>query len=204
MTEKEKMLKGMIYDCSDEELFRIRKRAHRLCQIYNSLDELDPKRKEILNELIPNNNGVMMTGPIQFDYGCFTTFGKRCYANFNLIVLDCAPVEIGDDVLMGVNVSLLTPIHPMLPDERRLYPNDRGTLVDKEYAKPIKIGNDCWIASNVSIIGGVTIGDGVVIGAGSVVTKDIPPHVFAAGNPCRVIRPITKKDSIYLKKELFE
>ena len=204
MTEKEKMLKGMIYDCSDEELFTIRKRAHRLCQIYNSLDELDPKRKEILKELIPDNNEVMMTGPIQFDYGCFTTFGKRCYANFNLVVLDCAPVEIGNDVLMGANVSLLTPIHPMLPDERRLYPNDRGTMVDKEYAKPIKIGNDCWIASNVTIIGGVTIGDGVVIGAGSVVTRDIPSNVFAAGNPCRVIRPITKEESIYLKKELWE
>lgn len=204
MIEKEKMLKSMIYDCSDEELLNIRNKAHRLCQIFNSLEESDLKRKEILDELIPNNNGVMMTGPIQFDYGCFTTFGKRCYANFNLVILDCAPVEIGNDVFMGVNVSLLTPVHPMLPDERRLFVNNRGCLVDKEYAKPIKIGNDCWIASNVSIIGGVTIGDGVVIGAGSVVTRDIPSNVFAAGNPCRVIRPITKEDSIYLKKELWE
>ena len=85
-----------------------------------------------------------------------------------------------------------------------MFINDKGVATDLEYAKPITIGNNCWLASNVVVCGGVTIGDGCVIGAGSVVTKDIPAGSFAAGNPCRVIRKITEQDSIYLKKELFE
>ena len=97
----------------------------------------------------------------------------------------------------------MTPMHPYLPEERNLYVNDKGIITDKEYAKPIVIEGETWIASNVIICGGVTIGTGCVIGAGSVVTRDIPANSLAAGNPCRVIREITKEDSIYLKKELF-
>ena len=94
-------------------------------------------------------------------------------------------------------------MHPLLPEERNLRLKEDGTAYDLEYAKPITIEDDCWLASNVTVCGGVTIGKGTVIGAGSVVTKDIPSGVFAAGNPCRVIRKITEDDSIYLKKELF-
>ena len=203
MTEKEKMLSGMIYDPSDDELKSIRRHAHNLCVDFNILHEDDPKRKQILDELIPNNNDAYLQGPIQFDYGKFTSFGKRCYANFNLMILDCAPVTIGDDVYMGANVSINTPIHPFLPEERQMYINGKNRLTEKEYARPITIGNNCWIASNVVICGGVRIGNGVVIGAGSVVIKDIPDNVFAAGNPCKVIRKITKEDSVYLKKNLW-
>ena len=121
-----------------------------------------------------------------------------------LLLIDCSPVTIGDDVFFGTNVSLLTPIHHLIEKERQMTIKDDGSLTDLEYAKPIKIGNGCWIASDVKICGGVTIGNGVVIGAGSVVTRDIPDNVFAAGNPCRVIRKIEEKDSIYLKKELWE
>lgn len=204
MTELEKLLKGMIYDPSDEELATMRRFAHKICSRYNLLEEDDEKRKELLDMLIPENNGVYLQGPIYFDYGEFTSFGKNCYANFNLTVLDCANVTIGDDVFIGPNVCLATPVHPLLAAERNMFVNERGILADKEYAKPIVIKSDCWIASNVTVCGGVTIGKGTVIGAGSVVTKDIPDGVFAAGNPCKVIRKLAEADSIYSKKELWE
>ena len=100
-------------------------------------------------------------------------------------------------------MSIVNPVHPLIAKERNMYQKEDGVLTDKEYSKPITIGSNCWLASNVTVAGGVTIGEGCVIGAGSVVVKDIPPHSLAAGNPCKVIRTITEKDSIYLKKELF-
>ena len=203
MTEREKMLAGMIYDPSDDELQNLRTTAHNLCYAYNKLNEDDEARGEILKKLLPNGNGAYLQGPVYFDYGLFTTFGKNCYANFNLTVLDCCPVTIGDNVFIGTGVSIVTPVHPLLPAERNMYAKG-SVMTDKEYAKPIVIGSNCWIASNVTICGGVTVGRGCVIGAGSVVTRDIPSGVFAAGNPCRVIRKITEKDSIYLKRNLWE
>ena len=182
MTEKEKMLAGELYDPNEEELLLLRRKAHKLCREYNLLDETDENREKILAELIPNKkSGLTLQGPIQFDYGAFTSFGENCYANFNFTCIDCAPVTIGDNVFFGPNVSILTPIHP---------------LTDSEYAKPITIGDNCWIAGDVTICGGVTIGEGSVIGAGSVVTRDIPSNVLAVGNPCRAIREITEKDTV--------
>ena len=204
MTEQEKMLKGMIYDPAEPKLQHMRTCAHKLCNAYNKLNEDSPKRGKILSRLLPNGNDVYLQGPVYFDYGCFTTFGKNCYANFNLTVLDCCPVTIGDNVFFGCGVSIVTPVHPLLPAERNMYVNEQGVMTDKEYAKPIVIGSNCWIASNVTICGGVTIGQGCVIGAGSVVTRDIPAGTFAAGNPCRVIRKLTEADSIYLNKTLWE
>ena len=202
MTEKEKMIAGMIYDPADAELQHMRTCAHKLCNAYNKLDEDSRRRQALLAKLLPHGNGVYLQGPIYFDYGCFTTFGKNCYANFNLTILDCCPVTIGDNVFIGTGVSLVTPVHPLLPAERNMYMNEHGVMTDKEYAKPIVVGSNCWIASNVTVCGGVTIGDGCVIGAGSVVTRDIPSGTFAAGNPCRAIRKITEADSIHLKKNL--
>ena len=204
MTEKEKMLAGMIYDPADDELQRMRTCAHKLCNAYNKLEETSKKRQSILAKLLPHGNGAYLQGPIYFDYGHFTTFGKNCYANFNLTILDCCPVKIGDNVFIGTGVSIVTPVHPLLPTERNMYVNDKGVMTDKEYAKPITIGSNCWIASNVTVCGGVTIGEGCVIGAGSVVTRDIPAGTFAVGNPCRVIRKLTESDSIVLKKNLWE
>lgn len=205
MTEKEKMLAGKIYDPSDEELTRLRVQAHRLSKDFNdTYEDEEEKRAEILKKLLPNlgkNSAVL--SPIMFDYGVFTTFGERCFANFNLTVLDCCPVNIGDDVFFGPNCTIATPIHPLLNEERKLRFKEDGTPYDLEYAAPINIGSGCWIASNVTVCGGVTIGKNCVIGAGSVVTRDIPDRVFAAGVPCKVIRPITENDSIYMKKELF-
>lgn len=205
MTDKEKMISGKIYDASVEELAKGRAKAHRLCTDYNqTYEEEEEKRLSILKELIPTlSKGVYLQGPIQFDYGYNTTIGENSYANFNFTVLDCSTVTIGRDVFFGPNVSLVTPLHPYLPEERRMRFREDGSAYDLEYAKPIVIGDDCWFGSNVTVIGGVTIGSGTIIGAGSVVTKDIPSGVLAAGNPCRVIREITEADSIELKKELW-
>lgn len=205
MTEKEKMIAGKLYDASGEELTLMRRKAHKLSKDYNDTyeDEFE-KRKEILKALIPHaGEDLYLQSPIQFDYGEFTEFGDRCYANFNLTVLDCAPVKIGNDVFFAPNCTLATPMHPYLFEERNMKRRENGELYDLEYAKPITIGDNCWIASNVTICGGVTIGAGSIIGAGSVVTRDIPAGVLAAGNPCKVIRKITEQDSVYLKKELF-
>ncbi len=202
MTEKEKMLKGKIYDPSDGDLLALREKAHRLCMEYNGLVETDQRRAEILKELGINPDAYLQ-GPIQFDYGCFTSFGANTYANFNFTCLDCCPVNIGDNVFFGPNVSLLTPMHPLCFADRNQYLKPNGEPTDREYAKPIKIGSNCWIAGNVTVCGGVTIGDGCVIGAGSVVTRDIPPNSLAAGVPCRVIRTITDADSLKKHPELF-
>ena len=199
MTETEKMLAGELYDPSDPELSALRTKAHSLSMMYNQTPETDEHRRNtILEQLLPNHGpNVVVLAPVQFDYGCFTSVGQNTFINFNLTVLDCCPVSIGNDVFMGPNVSLLTPVHPMRWQERNLYRKEDGTLTDREYARPITIGDNCWISGNVTICGGVTIGEGSVIGAGSVVTRDIPPNVFAAGVPCKVIRPITEEDRMF-------
>ncbi|MCD7856085.1 MAG: sugar O-acetyltransferase [Clostridiales bacterium] len=191
-TELEKMLTGEMYYPGDEELTKIREKAHRLSHDYNNTYEDEyGKREQILKELLPNmGEGTYLQGPISFDYGVFTTFGKNCYANFNLTVLDCCPVNIGDNVLFGPNCTIATALHPFLAEER---------AEAVEFAKPVVIESDCWIASNVIICAGVKIGKGSVIGAGSVITRDVPPNSLAAGSPCRVIRTLTEKDAM-LKK----
>jgi len=205
MTEFEKMSAGKLYDTSETELAKMRCKAHKLSKDYNDTyeDEIE-KRAAIIKELCPNlGEGTYLQGPLQFDYGANFITGKNCYVNFNLVVLDCAPVTLGNDVFIGPNCSLVPPMHPYLTEERKLRFKEDGTAYDLEYAKPIVIKDGCWLASNVTVCGGVTIGKNCVIGAGSVVTRDIPDGVLAAGNPCRVIRPITKEDSIALKKELY-
>lgn len=204
MNEREKMLAGKIYDPSDEELTRMRTNAHKLCQRYNSLFEDDGQREAILSELIPNQGErLFLQGPIYFDYGVNTTFGKDCYANFNFTVLDVCPVTIGDNVFFGPNCTIAAPIHALRWQERNVKFKPDGSPYDDEYGKPVTIGSNCWIASGVTILAGATIGEGSVIGSGSVVTRDIPPNSLAVGNPCRVIREITEKDSVKYKSELF-
>ena len=203
MTEKEKMLAGKVYDPADGELVTMREKAHRLSQEYNSLPETDIRRADIMKKLGIAGNSAYFQGPVQFDYGCFTTVGKNFYANFNFTCVDCCPVTIGDNVFFGPNVSILTPVHPLCWQDRNAYIRQHGIQTDREYAKPITIGSNCWIAGNVTICGGVTIGDGCVIGAGSVVTRDIPAGSLAVGVPCRVIREITETDSLQNHPELF-
>lgn len=198
MTEKEKMLAGKLYDPSDEELLTLRQNAHKLCKCYNdTIEEETEKREKLLDALLPNRGeGTYLQGPVYFDYGVFTAVGKNFYANFNFTVLDVCPVTIGDNVFVGPNVSILTPKHPLRWQERNMYKNEKGALTDREYGAPVTIGGNCWIAGNVTILAGAKIGSGCVIGAGSVVVKDIPDNSLAVGNPCKVIRTITEKDSV--------
>jgi len=135
---------------------------------------------------------MVLTPPVYFDHGNRTYFGKHFYANTGLTILDENYVRFGDNVYLAPHVSIYTAGHPIAAEVRN---------TDLEYAKPVTIGSDVWIGGNVVINPGVTIGDDVVIGSGSVVTKDIPSHVIAAGNPCRVIRPITEEDRNYWKQQ---
>ena len=199
--EKEKMLSGQLYDPSDPELGALLVKARRLARRYNLTDEDEWERlRDILRELLPNSEELpALQAPIHFDYGCFTRFGRHCSANFNFTCLDCAPVTIGDDVMIGPNCTLATPMHPLLPEERNVRVRPDCTLYNLEYVRPITIEKNCWLAANVVVCGGVTIGEGSVIGAGSVVMHDIPPHSLAAGAPCRVIRLLTEADRMEKK-----
>lgn len=197
MTEKEKMQSGHLYDPSDPELVALARKGREAARIFNTFPYDSPERNKYLDEAIPNHGEeTVIQGPLYVDYGCFTEIGDRFYANYNLTILDVAPVKIGNDVFFGPNVSLLTPMHALRYQERNCLRKTDGSLYDLEYGKPITIGDNCWLAGNVTVLGGVSIGEGSVIGAGSVVTKDIPPHSLAYGNPCRVIRKITEADSL--------
>lgn len=203
MTEYEKMHSGMIYDCLTAELGEVQKYSHRLCEQYNRLgvDDVEEK-KRVLRQLFPNDDFGdfrSMEVPIFIDNHREIKIGKNFYSNIHFSFIAGNTVEIGDNVFIGPYCTLATGIHSLIAEERRITFDEDGTAHDFEYGMPIKIGNDVWIASNVTVCGGVTIGDRSVIGAGSVVTKDIPEGVLAAGNPCRVIRTITAADSMYLK-----
>lgn len=204
MREEEKIFAGGMYWPGDPELKAIKLRAHELSLRYSSLMESETvARNAILDELVPNKGkGVFMQGPIFFHYGTHTTIGDRFFGNYNLTVQDDAKVTIGNDVNFGPNVTIVTPVHPMIAEERNAMINEDGEVKRLCYARPVNIGSNIWFGANVVVCGGVTIGDNCVIGAGSVVVKDIPANSFAAGNPCRVIRTITEKDSMKYKPEI--
>lgn len=182
-TEREKMLAGELYDSSDAELVNARKLARELCFQLNhsSPSDLDSRYCTIVNQLFATQTNVAITPPFHCDYGCNITLGSNVFFNFNCTILDVAPVNIGDNVLIGPNVQLLTAMHPLDKTTRR-----KGL----EYGKPINIGSDAWLGGGVTVCAGVTIGSGAVIGAGSVVTRDIPDNCVAVGNPCKVIRKL--------------
>lgn len=198
MNEDERRAKGLLFSPADPELKAIKLRTHNLNIDYNKTYEQETeKREKILSEIIGSlDEGSFLQGPIYFHYGIHTAIGRNFFANFNLTVQDDAEVTIGDNCNFGPNVTIVTPIHPMLPDERYIMLDAEGNKKHLCYAKPVHIGNDCWFGASVTVCPGVTIGDGCVIGAGSVVTRNIPPHSFAAGVPCRVIRTLTESDSI--------
>ena len=198
MTEMEKMVAGMPYDTSDPEVVAGRNRARRANFEYNGAAWDDNERRTgILREMLGGHDGpFFMEPPIRFDFYRNTFIGRNFYSNYNLVVLDCGPVRIGNDVMIGPNVTIVPPMHALLADQRIMRTKPDGTQYDLEYAKPVTIGNNVWIAASVVINGGVTIGDDAVIGSGSVVTRDIPPGVIAAGNPCRPLRPITPADRL--------
>lgn len=173
-------------------------RTHMLNQKYNSLTEYQPEeRKEVLKEILGElNENVGFQGPIRFHYGIHTKIGKNTFINFNFTCQDDTYVTIGENCDFGPNVTIVTPLHPMIAAERKELLCPDGEKRRLCYAKPVVIGNGCWLCANVTVLPGVTIGDNCVIGAGSVVTRSIPANSFAAGNPCRVIRTLTESDSM--------
>lgn len=201
MREEEKIFAGMLFCPGNPDLKAIKLRTHNLCTEYNRTfeDETDV-RTALVHKIFGafGENGFVQ-GPMYIHYGQHTKIGKRFFGNFNLTIQDDAMVEIGDDCNFGPGVTIVTPCHPMLPDERKTILCADGVVRRLCYAKPVKIGSDCWFGANVVVCPGVTIGENCVIGAGSVVVKDIPANSFAAGNPCKVIRTLTQEDSMAYK-----
>ncbi len=204
MGEEDRIKKGIVFSPGDPELRAIKLRTHNLNLEYNkTFEDETQRRRELLAQMVGEmgENGFIQ-GPVFFHYGKHTKIGKNFFGNFNLTIQDDGEVTIGDRCNFGPNVTIVTPIHPMVPEERVALLDPDGQPKRLCYARPVHIGNDCWLGANVVVCPGVTIGDGCVIGAGAVVTRDIPPRTFAAGNPCRVIREITEKDSMRYKPEI--
>jgi maltose O-acetyltransferase len=181
-SERERMLAGDWYT-GDDEIHAMTRRAQRLCDLYAEMWKADPiAAYEVLGDLLGSlGEHTVIRPPLYVDYGVHIHLGARTFANFGLVALDVAEITIGDDVQIGPNVQLLTPVHPVAAEPRR------NKL---EAAKPISIGNNVWLGGGVIVCPGVRIGDNTVVGAGAVVTKDLPANVMAVGNPARTIRQI--------------
>jgi len=194
-SEKEKMISGKPYKAFDDELVNERRYAKELIFDFNSFrpNEIVNRNGLIKRLLGKIGNSFIIEPPFRCDYGYNIEIGENFYSNYNLIILDCAKVLIGDNVMIGPNVSIYTAGHPVHYEIR-----NQGY----EYAFPVSIGNNVWIGGNAVINPGVSIGDNSVIGSGSVVTKDIPGNVIAAGNPCKVLRGINEEDKLYYYKKL--
>jgi len=195
MTEMEKAAAGMLYDANyDEELILQRQNAKYALYQHNRMDpRATAKRKQLLKNLLgKTGDQFLIEQPFYCDYGYNIEIGENFYSNFNLIILDGAKVTIGNNAFIAPNVGIYTAGHPMDAERR-----NQGL----EYALPVTIGDNVWISAGVSILPGVTIGSNSVIGAGSVVVKNIPANVLAAGNPCRVIREINEIDKLKFSRQ---
>lgn len=186
MTEREKMIAGELYNPLDEELVLLRYKARKLFEEYNktSVDDKD-KRYSLLKELFgKTGDNIFIEPSFKCDYGINIFVGENFYANFDCVILDVAEVHIGDNCMLAPQVAIYTATHPVDPDLRNS---------GKEYAKPITIGNNCWIGGHATINPGVTLGDNVVVASGAVVTKSFGDNVVIAGNPAKVIKNIAIK-----------
>jgi maltose O-acetyltransferase len=182
-TEKDKMLAGELYRSADAELVAERRHTQRLLARYNAISDGDPTLLiSLLREFIDAvGDGTVIMATFMCDYGYNIRIGRNVFINYQCVFLDCAPLEIGDDVQIGPAVQLYTAQHPLDPLIRRS---------GLESASPIRIGNDVWIGGAAVVLPGVTIGDRSVVGAGAVVVRDVPPDTVVVGNPARVIRAL--------------
>jgi maltose O-acetyltransferase len=180
-SEKDKMLTGELYQASDPELVHERRRCRSVLQAFNAQQDED-QRLVLLQQLLGRiGGGAFIQPPFACDYGYNLSIGDNVFVNFNTVILDCAPVRIGDGTQMGPGVQLLAADHPREAQARR------GLL---ELARPVSIGSNVWLGAAAVVLPGVSVGDDSIIGAGSVVTRDIPSGVVAVGAPCRVVRTL--------------
>lgn len=191
MTEREKMLAGMLYDCGDPELLEQWHKAKSLIRTYNALpSEPSEEQTRLLRELLGGfGKNLWITAPFFADYGNNIYFGDNCEVNMNCTFLDDNEIRIGNNALIAPNVQIYTAFHPTNAVDRFGEPRADGSFAFcKTMTAPVTIGNSVWIGGGAILLPGVVIGDNVVIGAGSVVTRDIPSNKIAFGNPCRVVR----------------
>lgn len=188
-SEREKMTSGNLYNSMTDELVEDRTRAKELIRQFNDSEvRATGFRIDIIRKLFGSfGEASYIEQPFFCTYGYNIHWGRNSYANYNLTILDNGKVTVGNNVMIGPNVQLITACHPIDAHERNTY---------TEFTKPVTIKDNVWIGAGVTIVPGVTIGENSVIGAGSVVTRDVPPNVVAAGNPCRVIREITDRDKV--------
>ncbi|MGB3304001.1 sugar O-acetyltransferase [Gordonia sp. (in: high G+C Gram-positive bacteria)] len=182
------MLAGARYSDADPELVALRKACGHLCDEFNAVgSDEDARRTAILTDRLGGLGSDSWIMPrFRCDYGFNITIGSNSFLNYDAVLLDCAPITIGDDCSIGPRVQLLTALHPLEDHQAR---RERW-----ESAAPISIGDNVWFGGGVIVCPGVSIGRNTVVGAGSVVTRNLPDHVFAAGNPARVIRELPHED----------
>lgn len=194
MTNRERRDKGMAY-ITDSSVLAEQFKSRILQRSYNRMIPFNVPKAYLLLKLMGLKYGkdTFIDTPFRCDYGKHITVGKNFYANSYCTIIDVAPVTIGDNVMLGPNVQIITAGHPIHPDSR----NSKY-----EYGMPITIGDNVWIGAGAIILPGVNIGNNTVIGAGAVVTKDIPDRVVAAGNPCRILKEITEEDKKYYYKNM--
>lgn len=190
ISREERIREGMLYFCDDEAWVNRQVAQMDLLYEYNNTRPTDmAKRREILEKFLGcAGENLYLEPPFHANWGMNTYFGKNCYANFNLTLVDDGEIRIGDNVMFAPNVVVSTTGHPIQPNLRRQV---------AQFSIPVTIGNNVWIGANTTILPGVTIGDNSVIGAGSVVSRDIPANVVAVGTPCRVVREIGEHDREY-------
>jgi galactoside O-acetyltransferase len=191
--DKEKMFRGDLYDPSDKELLKQQQKWNELLYDFNQTRPSEATRREkILKSLLAEcGEDCYVEPPLRANWGSNTHFGNAVYANFNLTLVDDAPIYVGNDVMFGPNVTIATAGHPINPYLRRK---------KMQFNLSVTIKNNVWIGAQSVVLPGVTIGENSVIGAGSVVTKDIPDNVVAVGNPCKVLREIGERDKRYYYK----
>ncbi len=188
MTQRERMQAGLIYDPGDPEILEEQGRKQDLLHEFNSTrPSQQERRQQLLKEILASfGENSIVEPPLRANWaGTHLHIGSGVFINFNLTAVDDDEIFIGDHVMLGPNVTLITASHPFSPELRM-----RGY----QYNRPVHIEDNVWLAAGVIVVPGVTVGRNSIIGAGSVVTRDIPPDVFACGNPCRVKRPLGEED----------
>ena len=204
----ERMVSGKLYNATSKDIFLKHSLGMIRCERFNKIPLwLSPLKQHALTRLIPSAKGkeLCVFAPFYCEYGVNIHVGKGCFMNYGCTFLDISPITLEDGVWIGANVTLATPMHPYLADERlpKEYPDG---LHDLEYSKPITVKKNSWICSGVTVCGGVTIGENCVVAAGAVVTRDVPPNTMVGGVPARVIRELDEEDRMdvwetYVKNE---